>query len=49
MNVNNLLDMNYFTSASANPSSLNNSAGYNYGNVTYGAPRMLMGSIRVEF
>jgi iron complex outermembrane receptor protein len=49
LNVNNLLDHEYFTQAQSYASSLNTSAGYNSGFVAYGAPRTFMGSIRVEF
>ena len=49
LNVNNLLDHEYYSQAQSYASSLNTSAGYNAGFVAYGAPRTFMGSIRVEF
>ena len=49
LNVNNLLDHEYFTQAQSYASSLNTSAGYNSGFVAYGAPRTFMGSIGIQY
>ena len=48
-NINNLLDKHYYTQASVYPSSLNNAAGVGGAFASFGQPRTLMGSIRVEF
>ncbi|MEI8210190.1 MAG: hypothetical protein WCG16_13355, partial [Methylococcales bacterium] len=41
LNVNNLLDKNYFTNGQI--------AAGNYGNVIFGTPRTFMGSIGIQF